>query len=189
MMRPEVFLSLSLAALLGAGCAGQPAAPVIDRTGASTPVVVPPVPSAQQASGKSEAVVEVIPLRALQPQAAEPAPAAERPADPAVVSLMNAARQHAHAGRHDRAAASLERALKIEPDNAWLWHRLARTRLDQGRWPDAEDLAVRSNAYARGDKQLNADNWQLIATARKRAGNEAGARLARARAAQYGDAL
>ena len=104
--------------------------------------------------------------------------------NPAVMDLLNDANRHTAAGRHDGAAASLERALKIEAKDAALWHRLARTRLDQGRAGLAEALAAKSNSLATGDPNLQAQNWRLIAKARQRLGDESGADDALARAAR-----
>ena len=73
------------------------------------------------------------------------------------------------------AAATLERALRIEPQEAYLWNRLARVRMEQGHYSQAGDLASRSNALARDQVQLKQDNWSVIATARRAAGDSAGA--------------
>ena len=63
----------------------------------------------------------------------------------AVASLMNGARADASAGRLLNAAASLERALRLEPRNPRLWQELARVRLMQGDYAQAESVAARSN--------------------------------------------
>ncbi|HVL35497.1 MAG TPA: tetratricopeptide repeat protein, partial [Burkholderiales bacterium] len=70
------------------------------------------------------------------------------------------------AGRLAEAGASLERALRIEPRNPRLWHELARVRLAQGQFAQAEHLAARSNSFAAGDGTLRAQNDKLIAEAR-----------------------
>ena len=66
----------------------------------------------------------------------------------------------------ERAAALLERALRIEPRNAQLWHRLAQIRLQQGQYHAAENLARKSNTLARGDDQLQERNARLLKQAR-----------------------
>lgn len=104
--------------------------------------------------------------------------------NPAVVALLDTANRQERNGHHDRAAASLERALQIEPREAWLWHRLGQLRLMQGQPDQAEHLALRSNTLAQGNIRLTADNWSLIADARRRRGDDAGARSARQRAAE-----
>jgi tetratricopeptide (TPR) repeat protein len=98
------------------------------------------------------------------------------------VALINRANQETAAGRHDTAAASLERAIAIEPGNAWLWHRLASARLAGGRVEDAASLAARSTALAIGDAALQARNWRLIADVHRQRGDEDAARDAERRA-------
>lgn len=93
------------------------------------------------------------------------------PANPAVVALLNDANLATQNGRDDRAAASLERALSIEPRNAWLWHRLASTRLKQGELDQAAALAAKSNSFASPDRKLQAANWRIIADVHRRLGN------------------
>jgi len=96
----------------------------------------------------------------------------------AVTSLVTSARADAAAGRHLQAASSLERALRIEPRNPHLWQELARVRLRQGDYAQAESVAARSNSWAGGDSRLRAENWRLIAQAREARGDAAGARAA-----------
>ena len=102
----------------------------------------------------------------------------------AVIALLARARQRVDAGDLPGAGAELERALRIEPENAVLWHYLARLRLNQSRWQQAEQLAERSNALAGDNRRLQRDNWRLIAYVRERAGDAPGADRARQRAEQ-----
>lgn len=66
----------------------------------------------------------------------------------------------------ERAAALLERALRIEPRNAQLWHRLAQVRLQQGQYHLAASLAQKSNALAGDNIQLQQKNTRLLKQAR-----------------------
>lgn len=96
-------------------------------------------------------------------------PAAEQPKENiAIAGLMESARADAAAGRLPNAAASLERALRIEPRNPRLWQELARVRLRQGDYAQAESLAQRSNTWAGGDAALRAENARIIEEARAR---------------------
>jgi predicted Zn-dependent protease len=109
----------------------------------------------------------------------EPAPLPEpaaRTENLAIAGLMDGARADAAAGRLANAAASLERALRIEPRNPRLWQELARVRLKQGDYAQAESTAARSNSWAGGDNALRAENWRLIAQARDARGDAEGAR-------------
>ena len=81
---------------------------------------------------------------------------------------MDSARADTAAGRLPNAAATLERALRIEPRNARLWHELAQVRLRQRDYAQAESLAARSNTLAGSDADLRAANQRLIDDARAR---------------------
>lgn len=102
-------------------------------------------------------------------------------ANPAVVALLNSAGAKEQAGSYEQAAAVLERALRLEPRNAMLWHRLARVRLKQGQWQNAVDMAAKSNSLAGGNAELQAWNWAVIAEAKERQGDRLGAQDARTR--------
>ena len=113
------------------------------------------------------------------PEPAPPLPApAARTENLAIAGLLDGARADAAAGRLANAAASLERALRIEPRNPRLWQELARVRLKQGDYAQAESTAARSNSWAGSDNALRADNWRIIAHARNARGDAEGARVA-----------
>ena len=118
----------------------------------------------------------------------EPAPSPPAVASPkeniAIAGLMDTARADAAAGNLAGAAASLERALRIEPRNPRLWQELARVRLKQGQFAQAESVAARSNSWAAEDKALRAENWRLIAESRRARGDAEGARAAEEAAAR-----
>lgn len=103
-------------------------------------------------------------------------------ASSAVVALLETAREQAANGQDEQAAANLERALRIEPKNPWLWHRLGVLRLQQGNYQAAIDLANKSNALATGNRRLMAGNWELLARAFSAQGREAEAERAREKA-------
>ncbi|UCH53076.1 MAG: tetratricopeptide repeat protein [Pseudomonadota bacterium] len=96
----------------------------------------------------------------------------------AVAALVSQARADLDAGRRSNAAAALERALRIEPRNAALWRELAKVRLADGRYDQAEQLAAKSNSFAGSDRALRAANFRLIADARAARGDTAGAQSA-----------
>ena len=82
---------------------------------------------------------------------------------------METARADAAVGKLSTAAAAIERALRIEPRNPRLWQELARVRLQQRQFAQAESTAARSNSFAGSDAALRAENWRLIAEAREAA--------------------
>ena len=107
----------------------------------------------------------------------EQAPAS-RTENLAIAGLLDGARADAASGRLANAAASLERALRIEPRNPRLWQELARVRLKQGDYAQTESTAARSNSWAGSDNALRAENWRLIAHAREARGDAEGAKAA-----------
>ena len=140
--------------------------PVIDgRTGQRVPDESPGVP-------EEEPIVVPVP------------PAAT--SSDAVVALLDQAEDYRRSGDINNEAATIERALRIDSKNAGLWSRLAAVRLDQGRPGQAEQLALKSNALARGDKALQARNWRLVARARWSLNDGAGARAAEQKARDLG---
>lgn len=98
---------------------------------------------------------------------------------PAVTALLGTAEQERLAGRTDRAAAAVERALDLEPQNALLWSRLAVIRLDKQNWQQAVVLAGRSNTFARNNRNLQLQNWRIIEQAKLGMGDNTGAAAAR----------
>ena len=102
--------------------------------------------------------------------------------NPAVVALVNQANQHTGAGRPALAAASLERAVQIEPANPWLWHRLAVSRRTLGELELAVNLAEKSISLAGAKPRLKAENWRLIAEVRRRQGRANDADIAAGKA-------
>ncbi|MFO8024929.1 tetratricopeptide repeat protein [Thiohalophilus sp.] len=107
-----------------------------------------------------------------------PAAGTSRP----VLALLEQANHAARQGELAVAEARLERALRIEPRNAVLWYYLAKLRLHQGRLEEAAGLAAKSNSLdRRNNRELQADNWRIIAHARHRTGDESGARDAEQR--------
>jgi predicted Zn-dependent protease len=104
----------------------------------------------------------------------------------AVVALLDQAQGYHRTGDIGNEAATIERALRIEPNNAGLWTRLAAVRLEQGRPQQAEQLALKSNGLAGDNRALKARNWRLVARARWAVNDSAGARAAEQKAREFG---
>lgn len=85
----------------------------------------------------------------------------------AVATLLAQVSSRENKTQWEQAAALLERALRIEPRNAHLWHRLAKIRLQQGRYGMAESLAQKSSALAKDDAELKQRNTEIINAARQ----------------------
>ncbi len=96
----------------------------------------------------------------------------------AVIALLDRAQTDNDAGKREAAGASLERALRIEPRNPWLWLALAQLRLVQGQYAQAITLARKANSFAGRRPRVQAENWRVIAQARVAQGDSTGAEQA-----------
>ena len=143
----------------------------------------PVVDKGRQATVQQPAAGVDVPVPAFpQPPSYPQETAVVRSQPPAVVALLDKAEQQANAGELEPAAASLERAIRIDPRNPALWYHLATVRLSQGEASQAEQLAVKSNSLAAGNRAQQARNWRLIAQARRELDNARGAAAAERRA-------
>jgi len=102
--------------------------------------------------------------------------------DPPVLALLSTAQQQQTQGDLNGAAASLERAQRISPREPQVLYRLAEVRLAQGDAQQAEQIAQRGLSLSSGRPALQAGLWDLIAEARDKRGDAAGAAQARQRA-------
>jgi hypothetical protein len=109
-----------------------------------------------------------------QPQPAPPSeatPVPEQPPrppkqfklSPATNALVQQAHTQAHAGAFAPAAATIERALRIEPENPLLWIELGQIRLSENNPAQADAMGHKALALATGDPQAQASSWRLIA--------------------------
>jgi hypothetical protein len=102
--------------------------------------------------------------------------------DGPVLALLTSAQQQQSGGDLNGAASSLERAQRIAPREPQVLYKLAEVRLAQGDAAQAEQFARRGLSYASGRPALQASLWNLIAQARERQGDAAGAAQAREQA-------
>ena len=96
-----------------------------------------------------------------------PAPAPRLSDNPAVVALLDDTDLSLSRGNAEAAVSSVERALRLEPRNPWLWHRLALLRLRQGQWRQAAALAEKSNSLSARHPQVRKANAEVIKRARQ----------------------
>jgi Flp pilus assembly protein TadD len=82
---------------------------------------------------------------------------------PATGALVQQAHTQAQAGAYAPAAATIERALRIEPENPLLWIELGQIRLSENNAAQADGLGHKALALATGDPQAQASAWRLIA--------------------------
>ena len=165
--------------LLLAGCGGLKAPPSPATPAAGTaPSAEQPVPPA----GEQAPPAPQTPQAAAENSIGALGPRPVMSENKAVIALLDRASSDNGAGKQDAAEASLERALRIEPRNPWLWLELARVRLARGQYAQAITLARKSNSFAGGRHRVQAENWQLIGQARVAQGDAAGAEQAFKRA-------
>ena len=204
-------LLLTLLVFFLGGCVVAPTppggAPVVDRTGINRPpqprpqpqVEVRPLPRTQPIISQQPRFLPDTeePFADNEPRVVQPPPTPAPPPQPepaeisrqgnqAVVALLDSASNYVQSGELDKAAASLERALRIEPRNASIWYDLAQIRLHQRQYKQAESMASKSNSLAARNKALQARNWRLIALARRAVGDNSGADAADAQAVALG---
>jgi predicted Zn-dependent protease len=155
-------LLVSVWLLLLAGCAGVATQP------STTPT---PAETQPQQPGEG-AIIEPVPKSAMS-------------GNRAVIALLDRAQTDNESGQREAAGASLERALRIEPRNPWLWLELAQVRLAQGQYAQAITLAGKSNSFAGHQSRVQAENWQVIGQARVAQGDSAGAEQALKLSAEF----
>jgi hypothetical protein len=180
---------LALVAVLS-GCAAAPLsseeasapagkganAPIFERRpmAAASPSVVPPdslpEPSLRLPADATEPMSV---LMALWPALTEPGEETEdafRPVDRisgrTVAVLLERARKARAQGDYDHAIAELERALRIEPRNYFVWSALGESYLGKGLYAGAETMARKSNSLARGERRISYYNRMIIDAAR-----------------------
>lgn len=98
-----------------------------------------------------------------------PVPGASSRDDPAMrpasESLLQQGRQLRLRGDYAQAAATLERAVRIDPGVAAIWLELARVRYAENNGAQAEQLARKADSLARSNSVVKADAIELIADA------------------------
>ena len=82
---------------------------------------------------------------------------------PATNALVQQAHTQAHSGAFVPAATTIERALRIEPENPLLWIELGQIRLSENNPGQADSMGHKALALATGDAQAQASAWRLIA--------------------------
>ncbi len=76
-------------------------------------------------------------------------------------------------GKNQQAEIAIERALRIEPGNAYYWYTMGKIKYRQGAYEEAIQLCLKSKSLAGSNSKLVRANDKLIGLARKDAGNKA----------------
>lgn len=153
--------SLKLLWLAGmAGLLSGCPAPAPRPSPAAPPTVVPShAPTAPAVS----ATPSVSPPQPLPPSAAPPV--RENHLSPATRSLVMQARSLIAKGELDAASATLDRALRIEPNNPLLWVERGKLRLAENDAHQAEGCGRKALALASGDRAAQRQAGRLLADA------------------------
>ena len=142
-------------------------------------------------------------------QPAEPPPAVTRPGEPpstveepqptpapvvreptlgaASRALVGQAQTQVATKNYAVAASSIERALRIEPDNPLLWIELGKVRLAEGNYVQAENMARKAVSMSVNAPRAQSSAWRLIADSYRARGKNIQAQEAQARADSLGD--
>ncbi len=156
-------------------------------------VRAPPAPPAPESPGTASPGAAGTPPAGTQtPAPVTPIPPAPAPAPtpprqfhlgPAASALVSQAHQQAAGGDTAQAAATLERALRIEPENPLVWIELGRVRLAENNPAQADAMGRKALTLAGGDAAAQSSAWHLIAESLRARGNNGAAAEADRRAA------
>jgi tetratricopeptide (TPR) repeat protein len=83
----------------------------------------------------------------------------------ASTALVAQAHAQANGADYGQASATIERALRIEPDNPLLWIELGRVRLAANDPAQADAMGHKALALATGDLAAQSSAWHLVADA------------------------
>jgi len=98
------------------------------------------------------------------PSGSVPPPEPQRPAPQANASaaLLAQGQEARAAGRYSEATASLERALRIDPNNPLLWIELAEVKAADGDRTQAREMARKAMTLAAGNPSIEARARRLL---------------------------
>lgn len=103
-----------------------------------------------------------------QPQPAPPAPTQPQKQfrlSSACAALVKQAHAQSSKGDFPAATATVERALRIEPNNPLLWIELGQVHLAEGDTSQAESMGRKAVALAVGDPNAQSAAWRLVGDA------------------------
>ncbi|HUD96729.1 MAG TPA: tetratricopeptide repeat protein [Woeseiaceae bacterium] len=95
---------------------------------------------------------------------------AEEPMSAAGTSLLAQGRAQREVGEIAQASSTLERAIRIDPRQAKLWLELARVRMQEGSYAQAEQLARKAGSVGGPNTSMQAEIDDVIGEARRRQG-------------------
>ena len=112
-----------------------------------------------------------------------PAPVVREPTlGAASRALVSQAQTQMATKNYPVAASSIERALRIEPDNPLLWIELGKVRFAEGNYVQAENMARKAVSMSVNAPRAQSSAWRLIADSYRARGKNIEAQEAQARA-------
>ena len=77
-------------------------------------------------------------------------------------SLLGKATELEREGNYKQSVSYIERSLRMDPENAYLWYRLANAYFNMGDYAQAIQFAQRSNSFSTMDERQQTINMNLI---------------------------
>jgi tetratricopeptide (TPR) repeat protein len=148
-----------------AGCTSLSSYDTAARTPAPADAITPPgFPPATNAGRSENAGLAAPRGEASLPVAAEPRANQPKPRQENAASavLLEQSRGERAAGSYADAAVSIERALRIDPNNPALWIELAEVKADEGDFDQAEMMARKALTLAGSDRSIMARAERLL---------------------------
>ena len=158
--------------------ANSSGAPVFPAPSSDWPVINQNTVPAQVPSTQTPTTIQppvtnkpaiVAPPTQVAPVAQTPPPATT--SGNAVKVLLDDARKAVSENRLDKAASSLERAVRLEPRNASIWYDLAQIRLHQKNYAAAEQMANKSISFTKNEDLIKRNRQIISAAQSARSGN------------------
>lgn len=123
------------------------------------PLPIPPQQPAPKPVETQPAPQQPAPVETPQP----PPPVTREPTlSPASRALVTQAQSQVAAKNYSVAASSLERALRIEPDNPLLWIELGKVRQAEGNFLQAENMGRKAVSMSASAPKARSAAWRLI---------------------------
>lgn len=176
----SLLTALAVLSLLGACASVVQPPPKFPQSG--TPVPAGPPPAQTGAAPLEEATPAPLPPGAEGQEGEQPK---QFHLGAAASALVAQSHQQASGGNYQAATETLERALRIEPENPLLWVEMGQVRMQEGNAPQANGFGHKALSLATGDPQAEARAWRLIADSLKAQGKDPEA----ADAERHADAL
>lgn len=172
---PRIPALLTLAVLALSACT----VPQPYRPAPAPPESVPPTQPGSQGSTQTRPAEQPPPIEEPQPL---PPVVREPVLGAASRALVSQAQTQLASKNFAVAAASIERALRIEPDNPLLWVELGKVRQAEGNYVQAENMARKALSMATHAPRTQSTAWNLVADSYRARGKNTEAREAQLRA-------